>query len=253
LTALLLAIGLLAGLLGSLLGLGGGVVVVPALEFLLPLAGRSLPIQAAAAISQIGVLSVSVASTAGYIQRGQVRLRLGYQLVLFTILGGILGSLLGLLLPAATVGLIFSLLLFYSAFTLLRGIRRLEQGSAKPSRWVGVAMTFAGAMSGLLGIGGGSVQVPVMNLLGGVPIREAMATSTFIMGLTAFANAVVYSSGHQLNLALAAPVALGILVAARVGAQIQHRIPVAWLKLAFSLILLYSGVNLAARSLGIPL
>lgn len=243
LTLAVLAVGLLAGVLGAILGLGGGVVVVPALEFMLPHFGREITIQQAVAASQIGVLAVGLSGAASYLQQGLVRARTGYLLSPFTIVGGAIGSFLGLVLPGKAVATVFAALLLYSAYNLLRGLRRVEV-ERTPSRLVPPAMTFAGIMSGLLGIGGGTVQVPVMNLLGGLPIRQAIATSTFIMGLTAVGNALVYQAGGKLDVQLAAGVALGVLVGARMGAGLQSRIPAAQLKLFFSLLLIFTAGQL---------
>ncbi|PNY82272.1 sulfite exporter TauE/SafE family protein [Deinococcus koreensis] len=238
-----IGVGLLAGVLGAILGLGGGVVVVPALEFVLPYFGREITIQQAVAVSQIGVLAVGLSGAASYLQQGLVRARTGYLLSPYTILGGAVGSGLGLILPARAVATVFSLLLLYSAYNLLRGLKRVEV-ERTPSRLVPPAMTFAGVMSGLLGIGGGTVQVPLLNLLAGVPIRQAIATSTFIMGLTAVGNALVYQAGGLLDVRLAAGVALGVLVGARAGASLQSRIPAAQLKLFFSLLLIFTAGQL---------
>ena len=238
-----LAIGLLAGVLGAILGLGGGVVVVPALEFVLPLFGHTIPLKQAVAVSQVGVLAVGLAGTAGYLRQGLIRARTGYLLSPYTILGGVLGSWLGLHLPAKAVATVFAVLLLYSAYTLLSGLKRVEV-ERTPSRLVPPAMTFSGIMSGLLGIGGGTVQVPVMNLLGGIPIRQAIATSTFIMGLTAVANALVYSASGQLDYTVAAAVALGVLVGARGGTVLAARISAQNLKLFFSLLLIFTALQL---------
>ncbi|MFC6801130.1 sulfite exporter TauE/SafE family protein [Deinococcus caeni] len=237
-----IGVGLLAGVLGAILGLGGGVIVVPALEFVLPLFGRDITIAQAVAVSQIGVLAVGLSGAASYLRQGLVRARTGYLLSPYTIVGAA-GSFLGLVVPARAVATVFALLLLYSAFNLLRGLKRVEV-ERPPSRLVPPAMTFAGVMSGLLGIGGGTVQVPVLNLLAGVPIRQAIATSTFIMGLTAVGNALVYQAGGLLDIPLAAGVALGVLIGARAGATLQSRIPAAQLKLFFSLLLIFTAGQL---------
>lgn len=244
-----IAIGLLAGVLGAILGLGGGVVVVPALQFTLPHLGHPIGISQAIAISQFSVLAVGLSGAAAYLQQGLVRARTGYLLSPYTILGGTVGSLLGLVLPAKTVATVFALLLLYSAFTLVRGLRRVE-AERTSSPLMLPAMTFAGVMSGLLGIGGGTVQVPVMNLLGGLPIRQAIATSTFIMGLTAVANALIYQAGGLLDARLACAVALGVLVGARAGAGLQKRIPDRALKIFFSLLLVFTAAQLLIKYWG---
>jgi Predicted permeases len=238
-----IGVGLLAGVLGAILGLGGGVVVVPALEFVLPRFGHDITISQAVAVSQIGVLAVGLSGAAAYLQQGLVRARTGYLLSPYTIIGGAVGSFLGLVLPARAVATVFALLLFYSAYNLLRGLKRVEV-EREPSKLVPPAMTFAGVMSGLLGIGGGTVQVPVLNLMQGMPIRQAIATSTFIMGLTAVGNALVYQAGGLLDVKLAAGVALGVLIGAKAGASLQSRIPAAQLKLFFSLLLIFTAGQL---------
>lgn len=243
------AIGLLAGVLGAILGLGGGVVVVPALEFILPQLGHPITISQAVAISQFSVLAVGLSGAAAYLQQGLVRARTGYLLSPYTIVGGTIGSVLGLVLPARAVATVFAVLLLYSAYSLVRGLKRVEV-EREPSPLVPPAMTFAGVMSGLLGIGGGTVQVPVMNLLGGLPIRQAIATSTFIMGLTAVANALIYQAGGLLDARLACGVALGVLVGARAGAGLQKRIPDRELKVFFSVLLVFTAAQLLYKYWG---
>ena len=238
-----LLVGLLAGVLGAILGLGGGVVVVPGLQLAADWLGEPLPIAAAIAVSQVGVLAVGVSAAASYLERGLVHVRSGYLFAPLTIAGGVIGSLLGLFLPARLVATVFAALLLYSAYRLLRGGQKAEQGSTQ-SPWAAPGMGFAGVMSGLLGIGGGTVQVPVMNLLGGLPLREAIATSTFIMGLTAVANTLIYQAGGLLELPLACAVALGVLMGARAGAGLQARIPAAQLKTFFAGLLLLSAAQL---------
>jgi uncharacterized protein len=238
-----ICIGLLAGVLGAILGIGGGVLVVPALASLLPLWGRNISITQAIAVSQIGVLAVGLSATASYFQQGLVRVRLGYLLLPYMILGGALGSVLGLSLPGRFVATVFAVLLFYSAFTLLNGLSRTEKEHSS-SPLVAPAMLFAGIMSGLLGIGGGTVQVPVLNLLAGVPIRQAIATSTFIMGLTAVSNTLVYQAAGVLDAQLAAALAFGILIGGRLGALLQKRIATKQLKLLFSALLIFTATQL---------
>ncbi|AWN24246.1 sulfite exporter TauE/SafE family protein [Deinococcus irradiatisoli] len=244
-----LAIGLLAGVLGAILGLGGGVVVVPALEFALPHLGRSITIQQAVAISQFSVLAVGLSGAAAYLQQGLVRARTGYLFSPYTIVGGTIGSVLGLILPGKVVATVFAILLLYSSYNLLRGLKRIEVERSQ-SPLMTPAMTFAGVMSGLLGIGGGTVQVPVMNLLGGIPIRQAIATSTFIMGLTAVANALIYQAGGVLDARLACAIALGVLIGARAGAGLQKRIPDRELKVFFSVLLIFTALQLLYKYWG---
>ena len=238
--------GLIAGGLGALLGLGGGVVVVPTLEILGPkFMSHCVPLQNIIAASQIGVLSVAVASSAGYLrQGGLVRIKTAYSLSPFTVLGGVVGSLLLIVLAPKIVASVFVVLLVYTGFEMLRGMNRLESERGTPSIWARPAVAFGGIMSGLLGVGGGTVQVPVLNLLVGLPFRTAIATSTFMMGLTAIANALVQGASGKLEPTLAGPIALGILIGARVMSHYAKRVPVKTLKSLFALLVFYSAFDL---------
>jgi uncharacterized protein len=239
--------------LGALLGLGGGVVVVPTLEILgSRFMTQPYDLTQIIAASQVGVLSVSVASSAGYLRQGGfVRLREAYRLSPFTVLGGIVGSLLLLVLDAKVVATVFVVLLVYTGFEMVRGINRLEVERATPSPLTKPALGFGGIMSGLLGIGGGTIQVPVLNLLMGVPFRVAIATSTFMMGFTAIANTSIQLASGNLEPALAGPVALGILIGARVTSGLARRVPVRALKLVFSLLVFYSAYDLLRKYWGL--
>ncbi len=247
-----LLVGLVAGGLGAMLGLGGGVVVVPLLELL---GSRFLstpyPLQQIIAASQLGVLSVAVASSAGYLHKGGfVRFGLAYSFSPYTVVGGIVGTLLLLVLEPKVIATVFAILLFYTAFELIRGINKVEQERSVPSPLAKPALVFGGMMSGLLGIGGGTVQVPVLNLLVGLPFRAAVATSTFMMGFTAIATVTIQIGSGQLPLQLAGAIALGILIGARVTSDLASRVPVRVLKLMFSAVILYSMYELLRKYWG---
>jgi uncharacterized membrane protein YfcA len=242
--------GLGAGVLGALLGLGGGVVVVPVFTLLSAnFLGAQMPIQEAVAASQVGVLSVAVASSAGYLSRGVVRMRTAYLLAPFTVFGGIAGSALGLVLQPRVVALIFAALMVYTGVEMIRGHIRGEKVREKPSQYARPAAAAAGVMSGLLGVGGGTVQVPLLNMLVGLPFREAIATSTFMMGLTAVTNALIYYANGSLVVTLAGPLAVGILVGARAGANLSGRVPVGFLRGLFALLVFYTAFDLVRQNL----
>ncbi|HWG85884.1 MAG TPA: sulfite exporter TauE/SafE family protein [Deinococcales bacterium] len=244
------ATGLFAGVLGAMLGLGGGIVVVPVFAlFSGRFLGADMPIQEAVAASQIGVLSVAVASSATYLGRNLVRVRTAYLLSPYTVFGGIAGSFLGLVLDERVVAFIFAALMIYTGVEMLRGARRPETTRSEPSRWSRPAVSAAGLMSGLLGVGGGTVQVPVLNVLVGIPFREAIATSTFMMGLTALANALIYFANGSLVVTLAAPLAVGILLGARVGALVSKWVPVSALRVLFAGLVFYTAYDLVVSHL----
>jgi uncharacterized protein len=246
-----LVTGLFAGVLGAMLGLGGGVIVVPALTILGPRFGVGFSLQTIIAASQVGVLAVAVASSAGNLrQAGLIRLHDAYRLAPFTVFGGVTGSLLGLVLEAKAVATVFSILLVYTGTEMLRSSRRKDLEVGRAPRWTPPAVGFGGVMSGLLGVGGGTVQVPVLNMLFGMPFRTAVATSTFMMGLTAIANALIYTAGGKLDPVIAGPVALGILIGARVGAILAKRVPVNTLKIMFSVLVFYSAYDLLHKYWG---
>jgi uncharacterized protein len=251
-----LLVGVVAGVLGAMLGLGGGVVVVPSLELLGPLLiGSDWPLATIIGASQLGVLAVSVASSASYLGRSSgspdpqplVRTRLAFLLAPYTVWGGILGAVLGLVLPTKAIALVFVALLVYTGIELLRGMQKPELERTTPSIWARPAVFFGGIMSGLLGIGGGTVQVPVLNFLAGLPFRSAVATSTFMMGLTGLANVLIYSASGRFDLELAGAVALGILIGARLGANLASRVPVKVLRGLFALLVFYSAFNLVIK------
>jgi uncharacterized protein len=252
-----LLVGVVAGLLGAMLGLGGGVVVVPSLELLAPLLiDQQWPLPTIIAASQLGVLAVAVASSASYLGRKQtdgdveqplVRMGLAFSLAPFTVWGGIIGALLGLVLPVRVIALVFAALLVYTGIELVRGMQKPETERATPSVWARPAVFFGGVMSGLLGIGGGTVQVPVLNILSGLPFRTAVATSTFMMGLTALTNVIIYTASGRFEVTLAAAVALGILIGARLGASLANRVPVRILRGLFAILVFYSAFNLVTK------
>jgi uncharacterized protein len=241
--------GLAAGGLGAMLGLGGGVVVVPTMELLgNRLMSEPHTLQQIIAASQLGVLSVAVASSAGYLAKGGfVRFQTAYALAPLTVFGGIVGSLLLLVLEPKLIATVFVVLLCYTAFELIRGLNKADIERSQVSKLAKPALVFGGVMSGLLGIGGGTIQVPVLNLLFGLPFRVAVATSTFMMGFTAIGNASIQIVAGKLEPSLAGAIALGILLGARLGSQLATRVPVRTLKLMFSALVLYSAFDLLRK------
>lgn len=229
-----LIVGALAGLLGALVGLGGGIIVVPALETLTDWLGQPMKLPHIVALSQVGVLAVALGGSSR--QLTAVDFELAYRLAPLTIGGGVVGSLLGMVLPTQIVASLFALLLFYSAAQLLYA--RPIRAPLRPS------MIFAGIMSGLLGIGGGTVQVPVLRLIAGLEMRSAIATSTFMMGLTATINALIYASKGILEVQWAGALAIGMLLGGMAGAQLQKRVSSLALGRLLSGILIITGLEL---------
>lgn len=256
LVAFIVSIG--AGGFGSLVGIGGGLIIVPLLTI-----GLGHDIKTAIAASLIGVIATSLSASPRYIRSGIADRRLGLLLLIAAALGGLAGGLTSDLLDARFMALLFAVLLSGVALHMLRQVRRPStplpidedaSGASLVSSYVeptsgevvtyqarrigpGTAVSFgAGSISGLLGVGGGVINVPTMSVLMNVPIRVATTTSTYMLAATATASAVVHLTSGQLDPLLAAPVALGVIVGARLGARLSMRVSQNALRVAFVLV-----------------
>ena len=271
----LIAGGTAAGFFGSLLGLGGGTLIVPLLTLVF-----DLPLLTAVGVSLVCVIVTSGASAGVFLERHVANLRLGMTLELFTATGALVGGLVAFLLPEQALQILFAVLLIYTSVTMaLRG-RGAGAGSTEahggpeeetlveepgddqffdanlsgPTYRVrqiplGAAGSVgAGVVSALLGIGGGLVKVPVMNIVMGVPLRVATATSNLMMGITASAGAIIYLSRGLIDPYVASPTALGVFVGASLGSRVAHRIDVRILRGLFIAILLYTAFQMLLRA-----
>lgn len=254
---LMLAGGVAAGAFGSLLGLGGGLLIVPLLTI-----GFGLPLREAVGVSLVCVIVTSSASASVYLQRRQANLRLGMVLELFTAMGAIAGGLVAFLIDERLLAALFAALLVYVAATMMRSRpapvavddgRTVEANSELAVKRfpAGVAGSIgAGVVSALLGIGGGLVKVPVMHLVMGVPLRVATATSNLMIGITASASAIVYLLRGGIDVNAAGPTALGVFVGATIGSRLGGRVHVGMLRLLFVAVLLYTAFEMARRAAG---
>ncbi len=233
-TMLLLVLGFVAGLLGALTGIGGGVILTPilALHF-------GIPIRQAIGTSLVAVITTSAASSSVHLQRHTTDIRLGMTLELATALGAaVMAYLVGYFNRNALEGL-FAAFLLYSAITILSkgGKVKTEDGMPMPNGAMEIppyepkryplglsASLVAGALSGLLGIGGGPIKVPVMYIFMEVPLMVATATSNFMIGVTAAASAMVYYRRGDILVQAAAPLAVGVFVGSLLGARFAPRI-----------------------------
>lgn len=274
----MIAGGSAAGLFGSLLGLGGGTLLVPVLTL-----GFGLPLREAVGVSLVSVIVTSSVSAAVYLERHTANLRLGMTLELFSALGAIVGGVLAFSLDERELAGLFALLLAYAAISMLRRrepepakeaspavvapdpsapvdgaepdvrfVDRLSGPGYRPSH-LGPGMAgsvVAGVVSALLGIGGGTVKVPVMHLVMGVPLRVATATSNLMMGITASASAIIYLLRGGIDPYVAGPTAIGVFLGASVGSRIAHRIDVRILRLLFAVVLLYTAYEMLVKALG---
>jgi hypothetical protein len=253
-----------AGVFGALIGVGGGLIMVPLLAVFL-----GVEIHVAIAASLLGVIAVSTVASTTYLDRGLADRRLGLVLLVSTALGGVIGGYVAGLLDGRVLTGMFGVLMVWVAAQMVRGHGRpvpelvdvpgrLEFDSAytEPTsgkvvpyraRRVGLGALIsigAGALSGLLGIGGGVVNVPTLNVLMGIPIRVATATSTYMLGATAAASSVLYYSRGQIDPLLAAPVVLGVFVGARLGALLATRVAQRTLQLGFAAVALLFALQM---------
>jgi uncharacterized protein len=271
---LMLAGGAVAGTFGSLLGLGGGILIVPLLTL-----GFGLPLREAVGVSLICVIMTSSAAAGVYLERHVANLRLGMTLELFTATGALIGGSIAFLLSDQLLSILFALLLLYVAFTMARtrgpeavlaptedaelpptGIPAVEpgrqttlerlsgEGYAVHGFGIGVVgATGAGVVSALLGIGGGIVKVPLMNLAMGVPLRVATATSNMMIGITAAASAVIYVIHGGIDVYVAGPTAIGVFIGASAGSRFGHLVDLRYLRVLFVAVLLFTAFQMLLR------
>jgi len=265
-TLIIATISILAGLLGSLVGVGGGIIVVPALTLLM-----GVDIRHAIAASIISVIATSTGAASSYVRERITNIRLAMVLEIATAAGALTGAVLAAFVSGKWLYLLFGTVLCYTAWSMLRKnteaahdlpadplADRLslhgsffdkalnKEVSYRISRTkLGLSVSYvAGVLSGLLGIGGGVLKVPVMNLSMGVPIKVCTATSNFMIGVTAATGAAVYFMRGEVQPFVAAPVAIGVLLGAKLGAGLLSRLKSHSIKLAFVVVLSISALQM---------
>jgi len=267
-TLVIFIAGVVSGMMGALLGLGGGIFLVPFLNL-----GLKFPITAAAAISLTTVIATSSSVSAARAGKQLINMRLGMLLEVATAAGSVLGGLTALVLRQSVLQKIFGTVAAAVAVIMLMRLQRrnvILDPNADPGLLGGrfyeeesggivtyqvkrlplaIAASFvAGNISSLLGIGGGIIKVPVLNAWCGVPLRAAAATSAFMIGVTATAGAVIYYGHGQLIPSLAAAAVLGVQVGSWGGMRFGHRAPAKWLKLTMAVVLIVVSLMMFLRS-----
>ena len=251
----LLATGLTAGMLGALLGLGGGIFLVPALTLIF-----DLPIRTTVGTSLVAVIATS-AGVAAVAPRGRgADVGLALRLEVATAVGALLGGLAAGLISPQLLSILFALVVFLTAAYMFYKARR-KPGSAKPEQlfrqdytphhWpAGLSVAgLAGMISGLLGVGGGFIKVPTMYALMGVPLGIATATSNFMVGITAAASVFVYYGRGDIHPLVVIPTALGVFAGAILGVYILPRMRVSWLRLVLIGLLVVMGAQMLLKGL----
>jgi uncharacterized membrane protein YfcA len=265
-----------AGVLGALLGLGGGTILVPILTLVL-----GIDIHYAIGASIVSVIATSAAAAAAYLRDGVTNIRVAMFLEVGTTTGALAGALVAGQIGGPLLFILFGVVLLYAASSMytrrnaelptgirmgpLANLLRL-QGSyydaslnrqvdynVRGARW-GLPLTFiAGGVSGMLGIGGGILKVPAMDMVMKIPFKVSSATSNLMIGVTAAASAGVYFIRGDVNPFIAAPVAMGVLIGATVGTRLMMRTRSTLIRRVFIVVLVLVAIQMLWKGLGIQL
>jgi uncharacterized membrane protein YfcA len=261
-----------AGLLGSLLGLGGGIIVIPALTLLL-----GIDIRYAVGASVVSVIATSSGAAAAYVREHLANLRVAMFLELATTTGAITGAFLAGVVGGRALFIVFAMILGYSALQMLRKRHERAGAAVPPDAWadtlqlhsdyydeaedatinyrvtgtkLGLLLMYAaGVVSGLLGIGSGALKVPAMDLAMRLPIKVSSATSNFMIGVTAAASAGVYFMRGDIDPFVAAPVAAGVLIGATLGARLLPKMEGAVIRVIFVAVLLWVSLQMLLKGI----
>jgi len=257
-------VSMIAGFLGALTGLGGGVVLVPLLTVLF-----KVDIRYAIGASLVSVIATSSGAAAAYVKEGFSNIRVGMFLEIATTVGALAGAFLATRIPTAALAIVFGLTLLYSAFLSARP-RPLPPANEQPDPLAtrlklngsfpgdngirhyfvrrvpaGFSLMFgAGALSGLLGIGSGAVKVLAMDQAMRIPFKVSTTTSNFMIGVTAAASAGVYLRRGYIDPGLAMPVMLGVLAGSLIGSRVLVKTHTRSLRLVFSAVIVVLGIEM---------
>ncbi len=254
---LLIGLGsLVAGFLGALTGLGGGIVITPLLTVLF-----GVDIRYAIGASLVSVIATSSGAAAAYVKEGFTNIRIGMFLEIATTVGAVVGASVATRLPTSTISIIFGIVLLFSAYASTRPAPKmssdgppnrlgelLKMSSTYPTTQgiqsyhvrgvpTGFSLMFvAGGLSGLLGIGSGALKVIAMDQAMRIPFKVSTTTSNFMIGVTAAASAGVYLQRGYLDPGLTMPVMLGVALGALLGARVLARTRTASLRVVFGIV-----------------
>jgi len=264
-TILLFFGAILAGFIGSLTGLGGGVIIIPLLTL-----GFGVDMRYAIGAALVTSIASSSGAAAAYIKEGITNVRIGMFLEIATTTGAVAGALIAMYLDKKYIAIIFGLVLIFSAIKNIgkknqeinysaKGDRlgeRLKLNGSYPSK-EGIVnynvhnvvggyslMTLAGIISGLLGIGSGALKVLAMDTAMKIPFKVSTTTSNFMVGVTAAASAVVYLQRGYIDPGLALPIVVGVLTGAFIGSKILPKANVSKLRLLFSVVIFALAISM---------
>ncbi len=259
-----------AGMLGSLTGLGGGVIIIPLLTL-----GFGVDIRYAVGTALVTSIATSSGAAAAYIKEGMTNVRIGMFLEIATTAGAVLGALVAVYLPTSAIYIILGVTLIFSSVMTIRKkhahtdysepggklAETLKLNGTYPSpggiqkyNVHNVAggfslMTLAGMLSGILGIGSGALKVLAMDTAMKIPFKVSTTTSNFMVGVTAAASAVIYFQRGQIDPVLAMPIVVGVLIGAFLGSKILMAINVTLLRKIFSIVIAVLAVQMIYRGI----
>jgi uncharacterized membrane protein YfcA len=265
-----------AGTVGAVLGLGGGILLVPILTIFF-----GVDLHYAMGASIISVIATSSGAAAAYLRTGLSNVRIGFFLVMATISGALTGALLMNVVPVRWLELILGLALSYSVVATIQQIN-VELPREVPDDWLAMrfglegvyydrrlgeevkyrathvgrgfaAMYGAGVLSGLLGIGSGAFKVLAMDTFMRLPMKVSTATSNFMIGITAAASAGIYFTRGDIHPLIVAPVVIGVLVGAYLGTAVMASLRNTTVRRAFLPVVIYLALSMVLRGLGIHL
>lgn len=262
----------LAGIIGTMVGLGGGVFIVPVLSVFF-----GIPLKTAIAASAVTVIVNSLGGSSVYLRHRMTNVRLGLFMELTTASGAIVGGLIVVLVSPNVLRVVFGLALLGMGAAMFKRQRQSEPVTSGPDRmrlaqhyhdpaadedvdyipqrlpFGAGAGTFAGIISGMLGIGGGAVKVPIMNAIMRVPVKASAATSVFMVGITVSASAFIYYIHDIVDLSVTVPAVIGVLIGAQAGAHVSRHVRSVVLVRILVLILAYLAVTLLLQAFGVNL
>jgi uncharacterized membrane protein YfcA len=264
----LVIVGVCAGTLGTLFGLGGGIIFIPVLTILFDLSASE-----AVAVSLVGIIAASTGAASYYVKDDLANVRLGLLLEITTSIGAMIGAFVAAYAANWMLLAIFGCVLIYSAVSMIMKKERIiedseEQGdmnfSYTDSKDAGVkrysvkniksglfVCTAAGVLSSTTGVGGGAIKVPLMNVHMHVPIKVASATSSYMVGITAFSGAIVYFIHGGLLLDYASAIAVGAFLGSIIGTRISKRLDAGPMRRYFSILLLAISVVIFLKAGGV--
>jgi uncharacterized membrane protein YfcA len=268
-TLIVFLVSIAAGFLGALTGLGGGIVVTPALTLLL-----GVDLRYAIGASLVSVIATSSGAASAYVRNGLSNIRIGMFLELATTMGAICGAFLASRTPTSALAVLFGCVLLHSAWQVvltkrqrhlegeedplaerlkLGGIYHAQEGTieyrvSRAKAGFGL-MYVAGVLSGMLGIGSGALKVIAMDRIMGIPFKVSTATSSFMIGVTGVASAAIYLKRGYIHPLIALPVMLGVLGGSMAGARLLPRLPVTTLRRIFATAVAIIGVEMILQGL----